>query len=73
MNPMIERVARALCTGDPDTSTNIGPLWKAWEHPARAAIAAMREPTEAMIQVQDDVRYLRDLWPAMIDAALKDD
>jgi len=57
---MIERVARALCLTDgfdPD-STDSGvlikgregqrPNWEAFEIPARAAIEAMREPTEEM-------------------------
>lgn len=39
---------------------------------ARAVIEAMREPTDAMMAVQDTVVYLRDMWPAMIDAALSE-
>ena len=55
---MVERVARAA---------GITP------EQARAAIAAMREPTDAMMDVQDHVTYLRDMWPAMIDAGLSDE
>jgi hypothetical protein len=65
MSNMIERVARALfvdAAGDeptvgPDDLTATGlPGWRLYEDAARAAIAAMHEPTEA--------------WQAMIDAAL---
>lgn len=43
---------------------------------ARAMIAAMREPTEAMIAAgreyaQDDAIDTRDAWHAMIDEAMK--
>jgi len=55
------------------------------EKTARAAIAAMRDPTEAMVtkvaKGMRNVRYLQDetretiaidAWKAMIDAALRD-
>lgn len=45
MSEMIERVARAICDASHD---NPDPDWRAYEHLARAAIEAMREPTEAM-------------------------
>ena len=80
---MIERVARAIFAveheGDnPDGvfstytphrgSRNFYPGWKMYEESARAAIAAMREPTEAMIAFA----YLGPVtsWKAMIDQAL---
>lgn len=55
-NEMVERVARALCWAngmDPDLTLGgdgQNYLWMEYEHPARAAIAAMREPTTAMMQ-----------------------
>ena len=44
---------------------------------ARAAIAGLREPTEAMCEAGDDAvdaptHRARYVWPAMIDAALAD-
>jgi hypothetical protein len=78
---LVERVARAICTAngvDPDIehADKFGEIlvnWMNFEPQARAAIAAMREPTEAMIkagtahggQTNTDV-----IWQAMIDAAL---
>jgi hypothetical protein len=68
MSEMVERVAlimRAACA-QPDT----------WENRARAAIEAMREPTEAMIAASNrewDGRMSHrssGAWRAMIDAAL---
>lgn len=80
MNPMVERVARALCR----TSTQAEDMWLAYVHPARAALAAMREPTEAMLAAGHDQRSdpktglstlcgIDEIYTAMIDAALKDD
>ena len=69
---MIERVARALG----------GPYWKNlnskqqayYFERARAAIAAMREPTVAMCTAGYDAGMSPDImpeaWQAMIDAAL---
>ena len=87
---MVERVARALCLrchDNPD-STHGGsrdggslpkgqPAWTAWEDDARAAIAAMREPTTAMRHAGVDAVYdgrgaYLDAWDAMITAALSD-
>jgi len=65
MSEMVERVARAICAANesevsgrqasPDDVPVSGrgagqPLWKLYEPLARAAIAAMREPTEAMLK-----------------------
>ena len=58
-NPMIERVARALCVADgysPDSTCDAGVdgdpdaiyTWAGYRPMAMAAIAAMREPTAAM-------------------------
>jgi hypothetical protein len=68
---MIERVAKALVASRrlPD-----GCLinWDVFRADARAAIEAMREPTEAMQAVYLVPGSLaeEDIWPAMIDAAL---
>ena len=69
MSEMIERVARALYEADGDDTIN-------WPKLARAAIAAMREPTEAMLMESscnavETERLVRD-WQAMIDAALEE-
>lgn len=49
---MVERVARAICKAegfDPNsTETTEASYWTTWEKHARAAIAAMREPTDGM-------------------------
>ncbi len=49
------------------------PRWQLYVPKARAAIAAMREPTEAMIDAtgSDWGSQLEDNWQAMIDEALK--
>jgi hypothetical protein len=70
---MVERVAKAIEASDQETYGNI----------ARAAIAAMREPTEAMLEVGEDATWepssdrpyigyysLKFAWDAMIDEAL---
>ena len=72
MSEMVERVAKAIKRGIADDlpSADI----------ARAAIEAMREPTEAMLHAGYDglgreaAQYTgpEDVWPRMIDAALKD-
>lgn len=85
MSEMIERVARGLAGHngyDPDDMSgahNIGgPLWMAFVQEARVAIAAMRTPTQAMldtttnphcVETMDDIR---DVWTDMIDAALRE-
>ncbi len=95
MSDMIERVARALCiaTGElPDTETPYHPtVSHIWEHyipDARAAIEAMREPTETMYCAGDEEilahlnseKFIKgedtpavDCWKAMIDAALAEE
>ena len=65
MGEMIERVARAIVAADAMGS----------EAQARAAIAAMREPTRAMADAanratDDGAGNARTTWRAMIDAAL---
>ena len=93
MGEMVERVAEAIWEARVADSSPISgcPSPTAWASlpsiikdvltsQARAAIAAMREPTEAMVQIgyaasnahdhmPDDIR---SAWSAMIDAALAD-
>ena len=89
---MVERVARAiaLCQADGDPSTNgmfdafdagedmsMVVTAEDWRVMARAAIEAMREPTEAMLDaVHAGARdkygcETAELYTALIDAALK--
>jgi len=87
MTSMVERVAKELAEcrwdqlGIPECDR---PEWADQTRgfglkQARAAIAAMREPTEAMEEAALDVRPLmlpdspREVWEAMIDAALNEE
>ena len=80
MNEMVERVARAICKAndyDPDANDNLlsGPSgtrnWHLYVTHARAAIAVMREPTQEMVESGvENAPNPRDIWEAMIDAAL---
>ena len=67
----IERVARALLVADRSAIT---PDY--YQRMARAAIEAMREPTEAMLDAGVNFRErnarTEQIWQAMIDAALKE-
>lgn len=86
---MVEKVARAICVADglaPDALPNEDfadgseVMWMTCRDVARAAIAAMREPTEAMVrsvvrEVYPNDQGLSefeaaDIWGNMIDAAL---
>ena len=87
MSEMIERVARAIFTEANAASSGYGE-WCTDDMAnaaARAAIEAMREPTEAMIDAGDDICPIargteshkmsggvvpEDYWRAMIDAVL---
>lgn len=87
----VERMARAICLitrpeADIDyiRSIPVHPLWEASLQQARAALAALREPSETMLSAGDSVMpqiakgedittgydALKEAWPAMIDAAL---
>lgn len=95
MSEMVERVARAMHIDvhgpdglSPDAVTISGPrgeigqpAWKFHESRARAAIAAMRKATAAMLvapTAYDGISYRFDpddaenVWTAMIDEALRD-
>ena len=87
MSEMVDRVARALCKADALTlawgdnrdarvDAYVKSEWMGWLDHARAAIAAMREPTAAM--THRAFRYadavirradIEDAWRHMIDAA----
>lgn len=94
MADMVEKVARAICRADGVDPDAIGyglgvqmpkdaeyPLWKAREAQARAAIEAMRTPTEAMRRAGtaampvcfDEEAGAISCWQAMIDAILKEE
>ena len=65
MNEMIDRVAKALFQRG-----NLMNMHEAGIS-ARAAIAAMREPTPEMIEAGGDNENTILIWYAMIDKALK--
>lgn len=71
MSEMVKRVCAAI-----DGAYSHGDL--SWEKCARAAIEAMREPTEEMVQAANHMtgyslenEYIKQEWRAMIDEALK--
>lgn len=67
---MVEKVARAI----KDAMQPKGAEWGGgYEEAARAAISAMREPTEEMVEAgaaADDCAGFDAIWPTMISAAL---
>lgn len=70
MSEMVERVARAIA----EDQDGMEDYWDAYVNAARAAIAAMREPTDKMIEASLDdawTAHTRQLYQRMIDAALK--
>jgi len=67
MTDMIERVARALRVAD---ESAIAPGY--YQHMARAAIAAMREPTPEMLPAEMYEKTYRHIWQKMISAALRE-
>ena len=68
MTEMVERVARALAEKEGFCWENCAQC--VWIDDARAAIAAMREPTEAMLGPPWNYGRL-EIWQAMIDEALQ--
>lgn len=77
-NEMIDRVAKAIAK-----SMSANPVrWDDYIPEAKAAIVAMRDPTEEMVKAIDDTLDKGDagktkdttveLWQASIDAALKE-
>lgn len=84
MNEMVERIARAIMLADGHNNPENPPRFPTdfsakeaseYRSAARAAIAAMREPTEAMLAASGRLNHPRDaeIWRAMIDAVLADD
>ncbi len=70
MSEMVERVAKAICELRP----LFGPYYRYAEHYrplARAAIAAMCDPTDAMVNESNDMDDAATIWRTMIEAALK--
>lgn len=83
----LEEVARAICEADnhawPEDDYNGRFQRRAFLKQARAAIAAMREPTEAMLMaareyggaftsnVKQDCEPYLEAWQEMVDEALK--
>ncbi len=67
---MVERVAIAISLADDDglRAETIASYYRAL---ARAAIAAMREPTDAMVREGGPYATSLHCWRAMIDAALQ--
>lgn len=95
MSEAVERVARALCkrcgvdpddikggTWDGGSYPRGKPAWHSWAGDARAAIEALREPDDAMVEAARELDVYwsyesndrpggpEDAWRAMIDAAL---
>jgi len=89
MNEMIERIARAIWNQRRASVAELGIDLEEWGdggiprankvfEEARAAIEAMREPTEAMLKASDSImgggwqnsHSDAETWDAMIDAAL---
>ncbi len=94
---LVERVARAMVAGTAEITGQraedswqvIGPMTRVFMcQMARAAIEAMRDPTDAMMQRGYDEatangdqaeegdfvpRITREVWSSMIDAALKEE
>lgn len=66
MSEMIERVAKAIgiAVGENMQAS------KMWNEAAKAAIEAMREPTEEM--KKDQMKICIEEYKSMIDAALKE-
>lgn len=83
MSEMVERVARAMKLRASQPVENlkslepvlVGSLGDAWPYLARAAIEAMREPTEGMCKAHWQTCEVGGgnaaAWRAMIDEALK--
>lgn len=84
---MVERVARRLHAAHYERGRGLAPDWSAltrheqemWMFSARAALAAMREPTEGMVaagwpHTADPCwrDHVADAWRAMIDKALEE-
>lgn len=86
MSEMIERVAKAICKrrntkqcasicfSHSSLNESCPEVLTVWKEDAKAAIQAMREPTEEMIDATNKVAdgEITETWQTMIDAALKE-
>jgi hypothetical protein len=80
MSDLIERVSRALCQsaghdpgGKQQVSSGEEENWTFFVQAARAAVEAMRDPTETMIEAARDDVLIADasgVWRTMINVAL---
>ena len=68
---MVERVAREIA-GAETAIDDVEHDWMEFESHARAAIKAMREPTEEMLNPKWNRNGAIFMWQAMIDAALSE-
>lgn len=81
----VKQVARGICKArgdDPDElvrnwhgrEAQFIPRWMSWRTEARAALAAMRTPTEAMVEAMfratQDQANLVEMFESAIDAAM---
>ena len=76
MSEMVKRVARAICCrSDCFLPENCQAAYAGTLEKARAALAAMREPTDQMCHAgayeQHDWKDSSQVWQAMIDEALR--
>lgn len=74
MSEMVERVATAMARAAKDNWDIPPQSEQTWRELARAAIEAMREPTEAMLSAGEPWSESNGLWRswgAMIDEALE--
>lgn len=71
MKSMVERVARALTEQSRFRSESC-PTFEMTLAEARAAIEAMREPTDAMVDAADAAIAFHQQWRLAIDAALNE-
>lgn len=87
MMTILERIARVLCSVDnvpPDTIMDGKPVWQDYLAEAYASLRVMRDPTDEMAEAgrallsgrrghKVDEHDVRDLWNAMVDAALSNE
>lgn len=69
---MVERVARAICRAHGKWIEDDS--WRIYQDEARAAIEAMREPTDAMMRQMEIAggAGMRGVWWMGVDAALNE-
>lgn len=71
---MREKIARAILKSNGDFGEALGFTWEDYLQDADAALSAMREPTDGMIEAGYGAHNNgspRDRYTAMIDAALE--